>query len=436
MPAYAVIGGQWGDEGKGKIIDYLARDASAVARYSGGNNAGHTVINDLGTFKLHLIPSGICWPHTTNIIGNGVVVDPDVLLGEVRDVNQQLSEVSDLRLSPDNLVVSDRAHLILPYHIELDKLEEKRRGNDAIGTTGRGVGPAYLDKVNRTGLRAGELLDPEDLAARLPAIVEFKNEVLTKIYGADPVNVDDIFEATLRWATELGPYIKPAEYFVAEALESGENLILEGAQGALLDLDHGSYPYVTSSNPTVGGALSGVGIGPRAFAGVAGVFKAYTTRVGAGPFPTELLDEVGEKIRTIGKEVGTTTGRARRVGWFDGVAGRYSAKVNGFDALIITKLDILDGFDTVKVCVAYEIDGERTENFPIDSALLARSNPIYEEFPGWSGSTAGITRQEDIPANAMTYIRFIEDILGVKASIISSGPRREETVVLKDIIPR
>ena len=426
MPAYAVIGGQWGDEGKGKIIDYLARDASAVARYSGGNNAGHTVINDAGTFKLHLVPSGICWPHVTNIIGNGVVVDPDVLLGEINELN----------LTPEKLVVSDRAHLILPYHVELDKLEEARRGNDAIGTTGRGVGPAYLDKVNRTGLRAGELLDPEDLATRLPAIVEFKNEVLTKIYGADPVDIEDIFKASRRWATELGPYIKPAEYFVAEVLESGENLILEGAQGALLDLDHGSYPYVTSSNPTVGGALSGVGIGPRAFAGVAGVFKAYTTRVGAGPFPTELLDEVGEKIRTIGKEVGTTTGRARRVGWFDGVAGRYSAKINGFDALIITKLDILDGFDTVKVCVAYEIDGERTENFPIDSSLLARSKPIYEELPGWSGSTAGITRPEDIPANATTYIRFIEDVLGVKASIISSGPRREETVVLKDIIPR
>ncbi|HCV28512.1 MAG TPA: adenylosuccinate synthase [Dehalococcoidia bacterium] len=435
MPAYAVIGGQWGDEGKGKVIDYLARDASAVARYSGGNNAGHTVINDLGIFKLHLIPSGICWPHTTNIIGNGVVVDPDVLLDEVRDVNLQLADFSALRLDPESLVVSDRAHLILPYHIELDRLEEARRGRDAIGTTGRGVGPAYLDKVNRTGLRAGELLDPEDLALRLPAIVEFKNEVLTKIYGADPINVDDIFEATLRWATELGPYIKPAEYFVAEALESGENLILEGAQGALLDLDHGSYPYVTSSNPTVGGAMSGLGIGPRAFASVAGVFKAYTTRVGAGPFPTELEDEVGDKIRTIGKEVGTTTGRDRRVGWFDGVAGRYSAKVNGFDALIITKLDILDGFDTVKVCVAYEIDGVRTENFPIDSSLLARSTPVYEELPGWSGSTAGITRPEDIPANAKSYIQFIEDILGVKAAIISSGPRRAETVVLNDIIP-
>jgi len=353
-------------------------------------------------------------------------VDPDVLLGEINELN----------LTPENLVVSDRAHLILPYHIELDKLEEARRGNDAIGTTGRGVGPAYLDKVNRTGLRAGELLDPEDLALRLPAIVDFKNEHLTKIYGADPVDIEDIFKAARRWATELGPYIKPAEYFVAEVLESGKNLILEGAQGALLDLDHGSYPYVTSSNPTVGGALSGLGIGPRAFAGVAGVFKAYTTRVGAGPFPTELLDEVGNKIRTIGKEIGTTTGRSRRVGWFDGVAGRYSAKVNGFDALIITKLDILDGFDTVKVCIAYEIDGVRTENFPIDSSLLARSKPIYEEFPGWSGSTAGITRPEDIPANAMTYIRFIEDILGVKASIISSGPRREETVVIKDIIPR
>ncbi len=436
MPAYAVIGGQWGDEGKGKIIDYLARDASVVARYSGGNNAGHTVINDLGTFKLHLVPSGICWPHTTNIIGNGVVVDPDVLLGEIRDVNLLLGDVSDLKVGPDNLVVSDRAHLIMPYHVKLDLLEEERRGKAAIGTTGRGVGPAYLDKVNRSGLRAGELLDPEDLALRLPAIVEFKNEVLTKIYGADPVDIDDIFEATIRWASELAPYIRPAEYFVADALESGENIILEGAQGALLDLDHGSYPYVTSSNPTVGGALTGLGIGPRAFGGVAGVFKAYTTRVGAGPFPTELNDDTGEKIRTIGKEFGTTTGRPRRCGWFDGVAGRYSAKVNGFDALIITKLDILDGFDTVKVCVAYEIDGERTENFPIDSSLLARSKPIYEELPGWSGSTAGITRPEDVPANAMSYIRFIEDLLGVKASIISSGPRRDETVVLNDIIPR
>lgn len=426
MPAYAVIGGQWGDEGKGKIIDYLARDASVVARYSGGNNAGHTVINDAGTFKLHLVPSGICWPHITNIIGNGVVIDPDVLLGEIRELN----------LDPDRLVVSDRAHLIMPYHIKLDLLEEERRGSAAIGTTGRGVGPAYLDKVNRSGLRAGELLDPENLALRLPDIVKFKNEVLTKIYGADPVDVDDIFEAASRWASDLAPYIKPAEYFVADALESGQNIILEGAQGALLDLDHGSYPYVTSSNPTVGGALSGLGIGPRAFGGVAGVFKAYTTRVGAGPFPTELDDEIGEKIRTIGKEFGTTTGRPRRCGWFDGVAGRYSAKVNGFDALIITKLDILDGFDTVKVCVAYEIDGKRTENFPIDSALLSRSTPIYEELPGWSGSTAGITRPEDVPANAMSYIRFIEDLLGVKASIISSGPRREETVVLDDIIPR
>ncbi|MFP6679836.1 MAG: adenylosuccinate synthetase, partial [Dehalococcoidia bacterium] len=253
--------------------------------------------------------------------------------------------------------------------------------------------------------------------------------------GAKPIELDDVFEATIRWATELGPYIKPAEYFVAEALESGEDLILEGAQGALLDLDHGSYPYVTSSNPTVGGALSGIGIGPRAFAGVSGVFKAYTTRVGAGPFPTELDDAIGDKMRTVGKEVGTTTGRPRRVGWFDGVAGRYSAKVNGLDSLVITKLDILDGFETVKVCVAYEIDGERTENFPIDSSLLAKSKPIYEDLPGWSGSTAGITRPEDIPANAMTYIKFIEDVLGVKASIVSSGPRREETVVLKDIIP-
>lgn len=425
MPAFAVIGGQWGDEGKGKIIDFLAADASVVARYSGGNNAGHTVMNDAGTFKLHLVPSGICWPHVTNIIGNGVVVDPDVLLAEIHD----------LSLDPERLVVSDRAHLILPYHILLDRLEEERRGRAALGTTGRGVGPAYLDKVNRSGLRAGELLDPEDLALRLPEIVGFKNEVLTKIYGADPIDLDEIFEKTRKWATQLAPFIRPAEDIVAEALEADQNVILEGAQGSLLDIDHGTYPYVTSSNSTVGGTLTGLGIGPRSFGGVTGVFKAYCTRVGSGPFPTELHDEIGDRIRETAGEFGTTTGRPRRCGWFDAVAARYSVTVNGFDSIIITRLDILDGFETIKVCVGYMVDGKRIDRFPIDSVLLERCVPIYHELPGWEGSTAGLTDAEQLPAGAVAYIRLLEELLATPASIISTGPRREETIVLQPVIP-
>jgi adenylosuccinate synthase len=424
MPAYAVIGAQWGDEGKGKIIDFLAENAQVIARYSGGNNAGHTVINDAGTFKLHLVPSGICWPHTMNVIGNGVVVDPDVLL----------KEINENKLDPQHLAVSDRAHLIMPYHITLDRLEEERRGNAAIGTTGRGVGPAYVDKVSRQGLRVGELLDPEDLALRLPEIVGFKNEVITKIYGGDPIDLDSVFALTNKWASELAAYIRPVENIVADALESDGNVIVEGAQGALLDLDHGTYPYVTSSNPTVGGTLTGLGMGPRSYGGVAGVFKAYCTRVGAGPFPTELVGEEGDRIREQAGEYGTTTGRARRIGWFDGVAGRYSARVNGFDAMIITRLDILDGWDELNICVAYEIDGVRTEQFPVDAATLDRAIPIYETIPGWTESTRAITQYDQLNAGARVYIDRLEKIVGVQAKIISTGPRREETLVLEDFL--
>ena len=282
MPAYAVIGAQWGDEGKGKIIDVLAENAAIIARYSGGNNAGHTVMNDAGTFKLHLVPSGICWPHAMNVIGNGVVVDPDVLLKEIREN----------KLDPEHLAVSDRAHLIMPWHITLDKLEEERRGSTAIGTTGRGVGPAYVDKVSRQGLRVGELLDAEDLALRLPEIVNFKNEIITKVYRGTPIDIDTVLQKTNKWISELAPYIRPVENLIADALDSNHNVIVEGAQGALLDLDHGTYPYVTSSNPTVGGTLTGLGMGPKSYGGVAGVYKAYCTRVGAGPFPTEIEGEV------------------------------------------------------------------------------------------------------------------------------------------------
>jgi adenylosuccinate synthase len=425
MPAYAVIGAQWGDEGKGKIIDFLAEKAAIIARYSGGNNAGHTVINDAGTFKLHLVPSGICWPHTMNVIGNGVVVDPDVLLKEINENN----------LDPSRLAVSDRAHLIMPYHVRLDQLQEERRGDAKLGTTGRGVGPAYVDKVDRQGLRVGELLDPEDLALRLPEIVAFKNEIITKIYGGEPIEIDAVFAKTRMWATELAPYIRPVENLIADTLESDGKVIIEGAQGALLDLDHGTYPYVTSSNPTVGGTLTGLGIGPRAFGGVAGVYKAYCTRVGTGPFPTELHGEEGERIRKqAGDEVGVTTGRPRRIGWFDGVAGRYSARVNGFDAMIITKLDILDGWDEIKVCVAYEIDGVRTEQFPIDAAALERAIPIYESVPGWTESTRAITEKSQLNDGARGYIKRLEELVGVPTKILSTGPRREETLVLEDFL--
>ena len=414
MPAYAVIGAQWGDEGKGKIIDFLAEKAAIIARYSGGNNAGHTVINDAGTFKLHLVPSGICWPHTMNVIGNGVVVDPEVLLKEIGENN----------LDPSRLAVSDRAHLIMPYHVVLDQLEEAKRGNAAIGTTGRGVGPAYVDKVSRQGLRVGELLDPEELALRLPEIVAFKNEIITKIYGGDPVNVDDIFALTKKWATELAEYIRPVENLI----------IVEGAQGALLDLDHGTYPYVTSSNPTVGGTLTGLGMGPRSYGGVAGVFKAYCTRVGAGPFPTEIHGEEGDRIREMAGEFGVTTGRARRIGWFDGVAAKYSARVNGFDGLIITRLDTLDGWDEIKICVAYELDGKRTDQFPIDAARLERAKPIYESVPGWTESTRSITKPSQINHGAQVYLNKLEEVIGVPVKIVSTGPHRDETLVIADLI--
>ena len=424
MPAYAVIGAQWGDEGKGKIIDFLAKKAAIIARYSGGNNAGHTVINDAGTFKLHLVPSGICWPHAMNVIGNGVVVDPDVLLKEIGENN----------LDPSRLAVSDRAHLIMPYHVVLDQLEEAERGNAAIGTTGRGVGPAYVDKVARQGLRVGELLNPDELALRLPDIVAFKNEIITKIYGGDPVDIDIIFARIKKWAIELAEYIRPVENLVAGAIDNNENVIVEGAQGALLDLDHGTYPYVTSSNPTVGGTLTGLGMGPRSYGGVAGVFKAYCTRVGAGPFPTEIYGEEGNRIREMAGEFGVTTGRARRIGWFDGVAAKYSARVNGFDGMIITRLDTLDGWDEIKICVAYELDGKRTDQFPIDAAMLGRAIPIYESLQGWTESTRSITKPSQINAGAQAYLNKLEEVVGVPVKIVSTGPHRDETLVIENLI--
>ena len=427
MPAYAVIGGQWGDEGKGKVVDYLAQQAHIVARFSGGNNAGHTVINELGEFKLHLVPAGIFWPQVTPIIGNGVVVDADVLLEEIEQLQSQGVDVSRLQ-------VSDRAHLIMPYHTVLDGLEEGARGQGALGTTGRGVGPAYVDKAARIGIRAADLLDVERLYPRLERVVQQKNALITRVYGHDPIALEDIFDRCREWGERLGPFITQVEFEVQQALHEGKVVLLEGAQGSLLDLDHGTYPYVTSSHPTVGGASTGLGLSPRHIQGIAGVFKAYNTRVGSGPFPTELFDATGDEIRNRAWEYGTTTGRPRRVGWFDGVAARYSTTVNDFTSVILTRLDVLDNFPSVKVCLAYELDGQRVDHFPSNVALLERCRPIYKEVPGWDTPTAGVTRLEDLPEEALAYVHLLEEVIGCSMSLISTGPHRHETIRVTDLI--
>ena len=428
MPAYAVLGGHWGDEGKGKIVDFLAEDADIVARFSGGNNAGHTVLNELGKFSFHLIPCGVFWPQVMNVIGNGVVVDPEVLLREIEDLRERGIDVSG------RLVVSERTHLIMPYHVAMDGLAEAARGNGALGTTGKGVGPAYSDKAARTGLRAADLLDVESLFPRLERTLGHANAMITKIYGGQPIPMDEVFEKCVRWAELLTPLIGPVERIVHDALESGRNVLLEGAQGALLDLDHGTYPFVTSSSPTIGGACVGLGIHPNHISGVTGVFKAYCTRVGSGPFPTELHDETGEIIRELAQEFGTTTGRPRRVGWFDAVAARYSALINGYTSAVLTRLDVLDGFDSVKICTAYELDGKIIDDFPAGVAALERSTPIYEEHPGWDRPTASISRLEDVPEQARTYVDRLQELIGCPIDIISTGPYRHETVKVRSVI--
>ena len=426
MPAYAVIGGQWGDEGKGKVIDYLAGEVDSVVRFAGGNNAGHTVVNDEGTFQLHLVPSGICWPEVDGIIGNGVVVDPDVLTDEMEMLRGRGIDTAKLH-------VSERAHVIMPYHVMLDALEEKARGASAIGTTGRGIGPAYVDKTGRAGIRVGDLLDWDTLAPKLKSVLEQKNAIITKIHGAEPLAYDEVKAKCREWAEQLRPYAHPTEQIVQDRLASGKRVLLEGAQGTLLDLDHGSYPYVTSSSPSIGGACTGLGLSPQSIAGVLGVFKAYSTRVGSGPMPSEIEDDFAEKIREIAQEYGTTTGRARRIGWFDGVAAKYSQLVNGFTGLVLTRLDILDGFDSVKLCVGYMVDGEKVDRFPANTSLLARCEPVYEELPGWNEPTASATKLCQLPANAVAYIRRIEELVGCRVQIVSTGPSRAETILLSPV---
>ena len=426
MPAYAVIGGQWGDEGKGKVIDYLAGDVDGVVRYAGGNNAGHTVVNDKGTFQLHLVPSGICWPNVYGIIGNGVVVDPDVLVSE-------LAEISSRGIDTSKLFISERAHVIMPYHVVLDRLEEEARGEAAIGTTGRGIGPAYMDKTGRMGIRVGDLLDWDALVPMVEQLLKHKNAVITKIYGGEPLALDDVLAKCRLWGEQMAPYAKATEQLVQDLLAQGKRVLLEGAQGTLLDIDHGSYPYVTSSSPSIGGACTGLGLNPQAIKGVLGVFKAYSTRVGGGPMPSEIMDPEAEVIRQKAQEFGVTTGRARRIGWFDGIAARYSQLVNGFTGLVLTRLDILDEFESVKVCVGYTVNGERIDRFPANTGLLARCEPVYEELPGWDQPTASATELSQLPKNALAYVKRIEELVGCRVQIISTGPSRSETILVEPV---
>lgn len=425
MPVITVVGGQWGDEGKGKIVDLLAEKADMVIRFSGGDNAGHTVINPHGEFKLHLVPAGIFYSDVTSIIGNGVAVNPSSLLQELDSLKGNFAI--------GNLYVSDRAHIIMPYHTLLDRLQEERRGGSAIGTTLKGIGPVFTDKTARLGIRACDLLDKEYFKKRLADVLEYKNAVITGVYNASPLSFDEVFDQYCRYGELLQPYIREIGPLVDEAIATNKAVLMEGAQGTLLDPDFGTYPYVTSSSPIAANSALGAGIGIHEIDHVAGVFKAYSTRVGSGPMPTELHDETGDLIRNQAQEYGATTGRPRRCGWLDAVAGRFSARVNGFDSIIITRLDILDSLPQLKICVAYEVAGKRLDYFPTSSSVLEASQPVYEELPGWQTSTSGISKFDDLPANAKRYIGRIEELIGCPASIISVGASRNQTIIVKQV---
>ena len=422
-----VIGAQWGDEGKGKITDLLSRSADLVVRYQGGVNAGHTVVVNDQTFKLHLIPSGILYENTDCIIGSGTVIDPEVLLGE-------LDQLDALGVSAKNLYISDAAHVTLPYHRLLDQAAEEWRGSKKIGTTGRGIGPTYADKSERNGIRMLDLIDPEVLPERLRWSIEAKNVILDKLYGVEPLDPDAVIEQYLAFGDRLRPHVIDASLAIAEAVRAKRNVLFEGAQGTLLDLDHGTYPYVTSSNPVAGGACIGAGVGPTIIDRVIGVAKAYTTRVGEGPFPTEGKDAIGGHLRDRGAEFGTTTGRERRCGWFDGVIGRYAVRINGLDCVAITKLDVLDELDEVKVCVAYEIDGKQTQDFPRGDSKLAKCKPVYKTFPGWKTPTTECRTLKDLPKEALSYLRFLAELMEVPIAIVSLGASRDQTIVVEDPI--
>jgi len=422
----AVLGAQWGDEGKGKIVDYLSERADLVCRYQGGANAGHTIIENGRKFVLHLVPAGILRSNTICVIGGGVVVDPGALLDEIGQL-----EAAGINLD-GRLFVSHQAHLIMPYHKLLDSLHESQGERVRIGTTGRGIGPAYVDKVARVGIRIVDLLDRDSLRQKIRANVEEKNRLLSKVYAAAEMDVEAIVEEYVAFDMKIDPYVKDVSVLLDDAIRAGKNVILEGAQGTLLDVDMGTYPFVTSSNPTAGGACAGLGLGPRRIDHVIGIIKAYTTRVGEGPFPTEIMnEEEQQKLREKGGEFGATTGRPRRCGWFDGVAAKFAVRVNSMDTWAVTKLDILTGMESIKFCVSYE-DGTRAyKNFPPDSRTLSTVRPIYEELQGWTESLDHVKTWEDFPKAAQDYLRHIEKFTGIPVSIVSVGPSREQTIMLR-----
>jgi adenylosuccinate synthase len=422
-----VIGAQWGDEGKGKITDLLSKSADVVVRYQGGVNAGHTVVVQDQTFKLHLIPSGILYPNTECIIGSGTVIDPKVLL-------EELDQLEALKISTQNLLISETAHVTMPYHRMIDQASEERRGNHKIGTTGRGIGPTYADKSERIGIRVIDLMDPEGLKKKLRWTINYKNGILEKLYGRTPLDPEVVIDEYMTYADRLRPHVIDSSLHIYNSYKQRRNILFEGAQGTLLDLDHGTYPYVTSSNPVAGGACIGAGVGPTMIDRVIGVAKAYTTRVGEGPFPTELHGELGEQLCDRGAEFGTTTGRKRRCGWFDAVIGRYAVRINGLDCLAITKLDVLDEMDEIKVCVAYEIDGQRYEDFPSNARQFARCQPIYKTLPGWNQSTADCRSLDDLPRKALDYLKYLAELMEVPIAIVSLGASRDQTIIVEDPI--
>ena len=427
MSSVVVVGTQWGDEGKGKITDFLSEQAEYVARYQGGDNAGHTIQFGGETYKLHLIPSGIFSPEKLCIIGNGVVVNPKSLVTE-------LAYLHERNITTDNLRISDRAHVILPYHIELDRLQEEAKGDKKIGTTIKGIGPAYMDKAARVGIRIADLLDREVFEERLRINLEDKNRQFTKLYDANPMNFEEILEEYYEYGQQIKQYVCDTSVLLNEALDNGKRVLFEGAQGVMLDIDQGTYPFVTSSNPLAGGVTIGSGVGPSKVTKVVGVCKAYTSRVGDGPFPTELFDEIGSRIREVGREYGTTTGRPRRVGWFDSVVMRHSKRVSGITNLCLNSIDVLTGLETVKICVAYrKSNGEEISHYPASLVELGQCEPVYEELPGWTEDITGCRKLEELPIEAQNYVRRVSELVGVKISTFSVGPDRNQTNILEDV---
>lgn len=425
MASVVIVGSQWGDEGKGKMTDYLSQNADLIVRYQGGNNAGHTIVFDGKTFKLHLIPSGIFFTDKLSVIGNGVVVNPQALV-------EELAYLKGQGVDPSGLRISSRAHVTLPYHILLDKCQEKAKGEHKVGTTNKGIGPTYMDKVSRIGIRIADLLDADTFAAKLKANLAEKNQLFEKLYDVEPLKFEDIYDKFYDLGQQIKQYVTDTSVLVNDALDNGKNVLFEGAQGVMLDVDHGTYPYVTSSNPIAGGVTTGVGVGPSKVQTVLGICKAYSTRVGDGPFPTELMDATGDYIRETGHEYGTVTKRPRRIGWFDSVAMRHAKRVSGVNALSLNLLDVLTGLDTIKICTAYEINGEKIDYYPANLNDLAACKPVYEELPGWTEDITHVTHFEDLPANTQNYLKRLSELTGIALSTVSVGPDRLQTIILTD----